>query len=57
MVLQRVLRSPNIGALIVRFLGAHYTKRIIRDPENSMGIYLGPYSRRFCMSWFTYPKM
>ena len=32
-------QNPNIGAFIIRirFLGAHYTTIIIRNPQNSIG--------------------
>ena len=36
--------SCNIGALIIRIgFGAHYTIIILRNPQNSIGNYLGGY--------------
>ena len=38
----------DIGALVIRIekgFGAHYTRMIIRNPQNSIGNYLSSYSR------------
>ena len=37
--------NPNLGALRTRIgFGAHYTLNITRNPQNSIGNYLGPYT-------------
>ena len=41
----RVSLKTNIEALILIIgFGAHYTIIIIRNPQNGIGTYLGPYS-------------
>ena len=38
----------NFGALMIRIgFWAHYTISIIRNPQHTIGIYLGPYSMSF----------
>ena len=41
----RHLFPGNVGALIIRigFGGGHNTRIIIRNPQNSIGNYVGPY--------------
>ena len=44
-------RPIRIGALIIGigFLGGHSTIIMLRNPQNNVGTYLGPYSRFFIM--------
>ena len=45
MILNLPLRHASIGGLIIRiWFGAQYTIAILRNPQNSIGNYLGPYS-------------
>ena len=38
-------QSFNIGALVIRIgFGAHFDRFLLRNPQNSIGNYLGPYS-------------
>ena len=42
----------NIGALILRTgFGAHYATIIVRNPQNSIGNELGPYSKQLMALW------
>ena len=43
----------NIGALIIRIgFGAHYIIVMVRNPQNSIGKYLGPYIMQFRVEGF-----